>query len=59
MCLKDPLGNSGEAKNLSDTFPIKHALTQGDALSPLLFALNLEYDLSQCVMNTMQDGITT
>ena len=45
MCLKDPSGNSGEAKHLSDTFPINHALTQGDALSPLLFALNLEYDL--------------
>jgi hypothetical protein len=53
------LGNSREAKHLSDTFPIKHVLTQGDALSPLLFALNLKYDFSQCVTNKMQDGITT
>jgi len=45
MCLKDPTGNSGEAKHLCDTFPIKHALTRGDALSQLLFALNLEYNL--------------
>jgi len=45
MCLKDPSENCGEAKHLSDTFPIKHALTPGAALLPLLFALNLEYDL--------------
>jgi len=40
------LGKSGEAKHLSDTFPAKHAVTQGDALSHLLFARNLEYDFS-------------
>jgi hypothetical protein len=30
-------------KHLSDTFPIKNALKQRDALSPLLFNFALEY----------------
>jgi hypothetical protein len=30
-------------KHLSDNFPIQNGLKQGDALSPLLFNLALEY----------------
>jgi hypothetical protein len=30
-------------KHLSDSFPIQNGLTQGDALSPLLFNFALEY----------------
>jgi hypothetical protein len=31
------------SKHLSDTFPIKNGLKQGDALSPLFFNFALEY----------------
>jgi hypothetical protein len=33
-------------KHLSDRFPIKNGLKQGDALSPLLFNFALEYATS-------------
>jgi hypothetical protein len=32
-----------KGKNLSDMFPIRNGLKQGDALSPLLFKFALEY----------------
>jgi hypothetical protein len=38
-----------EGKNLSDMFPIKHGLIQGDALSPLLFDFALV-----CAMRRVQ-----
>jgi hypothetical protein len=34
-------------KHLSDSFPIQNGLKQGDALSPLLFNLALEYDITK------------
>ena len=37
MCLTETYNRFREGKNLSDVFPIRIVLKQGDALSPLLF----------------------
>jgi hypothetical protein len=36
MCLSETYSRVRVGKHLSDTFPIKNGLKQGDALSPLL-----------------------
>jgi hypothetical protein len=38
-------------KNLSDMFPIKNGLKQGDALSPFLFNFTLEYAMRGVQVN--------
>jgi hypothetical protein len=43
MCLSETYSRVRVGKHLSDTFPIKNGLKQGDALSPLLFNFALEY----------------
>ena len=43
MCLHETYRRVWVGKHLSDKFPIKDGLTQGDALSPLLFNFALEY----------------
>jgi hypothetical protein len=43
MCLSENYSKVRVGKHLSDTFPIKNGLKQGDALSPLLFNFALEY----------------
>jgi len=42
MCLNETCSKVHIGKNLSDAFPIQNGL-KGDALSPLLFNLDLEY----------------
>ena len=41
--------------NLSDMFPVRNGLKQGDALSPLLFNLALAYAIMRVQVN--QDGL--
>jgi len=43
MCLTETYSRVRVGKNLSDMFPIRNGLKQGDALSPLLFNFALEY----------------
>jgi hypothetical protein len=42
VCLSENYSRVWVGKHLSDTFPIKNGLKQGDALSPLLFNFALE-----------------
>jgi len=41
MCLNEKYSRVGVGEQLSDMFPIKNGLKQGDALSPLLFNFDL------------------
>jgi len=45
MCLTETYSRVRVGKNLSEMFPIRNSLKQGDALSPLLFNFALEYAL--------------
>ena len=45
MCLTERYSKVLIGKNLSDMFPIRNGMKQGDALSPLLFNLPLEYTI--------------
>ena len=41
MCLNETCSRVRVGKYLSDTFPVRNGLKQGDALSPLLFKFAL------------------
>ena len=43
MSLTETYSRVREGKNVSDRFPIRNGLKQGDALTPLLFNFALEY----------------
>jgi hypothetical protein len=47
MCLTETYSRVRVGKNLSDRFPIRNGLKQGDALSPLLFNFALEYAIKE------------
>jgi len=55
MCLDETYSRFWVGKNLSDMFPIKNGLKQGDAFLPLLFNFALDYAIKSIQVN--QDGL--
>ena len=51
MCLTETYSRVRVGKNLSEMFPIRNGLKQGDALSPLLFNFALVYAIRRVQVN--------
>jgi len=56
MCMNETFSRVRVGKHLSDMFPVRNGLKQGDALSPLLFNFASEYTIGRVQVN--QDGFT-
>ena len=54
MCLNETYSTVWIGKNLSDMFPVRNGLKQGDALLSLLFNFTVEYVDMRVQVN--QDG---
>jgi hypothetical protein len=53
MCLTETYSRVRVGKNLSEMFPIRIGLKQGDALSRLLFNFALEYTIKRVPVNKL------
>jgi len=56
MCLNETYSTVWVHKHLSDTFPNRNGLKQGDALSPLLLNFALEYAIRRVQVIMFQLG---
>jgi len=55
MSLTETCSRVWVGENVSDRFPIRNVLKQGDALSPMLFNFALDYTIRRVQVN--QDGL--
>jgi hypothetical protein len=55
MCLTETYSRVRAGKNLSNIFPIRNGLKQGDALTPLFLNFALEYAIRR--VQVIQDGL--